>query len=182
MLALNRTPLRGVIRHIQRQVSLFHLAVLLIIALALVLPFKLALDLHQGVQGATADIPKPSAADLATLAIGATQYLVTLGIALIGLVGAALSERVLNLMHLSNPANRRMLYGGTTMAGLSLYTGFVAHEVILRAAADAIVRPQLELIIALHIAQLVELAVALLLIVFGIFRHLSHQQGVSDGH
>ena len=136
----------------------FRIVLGVVIAAGTIVPLLLWLPIHRGVSGAIVDTPKSSAIELATLATNATQYLVTLTTALCGVVGFILTRKD---SALTDQLLRRWsipLALGAVLLGVSLWTGFVVHQTVLQAAADAVMRDSLSSITTLHLVQLVELA------------------------
>lgn len=140
-------------------------------AAAIIVPLLLWVPIHRGVSGAIVDAPKSTAIELATLATNATQYLVTLTTALCGLVGFMLTRKGSDLGDKLSSRWRITLALGAICLGVSLWTGFVVHQLVLQAAADAVVRDSLSRVTALHLLQLAELAAGVALmgaaVVFG---------------
>lgn len=139
--------------------------------LAFIVPIVLFVPVHIGLKGAFVDSPKATAEDIARLAIGATQYLVTLATALFAAVGLMITGKISDLPHSLTWGWRITLTIALALLGLSLWTGFTVHQLILQAAADGVIRPALDRVLWLHMLQLIELAVAVALVGSTIVRH-----------
>ncbi len=146
-----------------RKSVLLVLASLVVVA-AFVVPVVVFWPVHVGLKGAIVDSPKAPATDLSDLAIGATEYLVTLAAALFGLVGLMMSGKISDMPRDLSPKWRMAIAAGVVLLALSLWTGFTVHQLVLESAADAVVRYTLDRTLGLHLLQLVELAAAVILI------------------
>jgi hypothetical protein len=121
-------------------------------------PLLLAIPVYRGLEGVFADDPPPTAGDLAKLAAESTEYLVTLASAVLGLFWILLSDRITELNDKLRPRWRAISVAGAICCAASLWTGFVALQVILQASADAVVRFALGWVKWLHFVQLLEIA------------------------
>jgi hypothetical protein len=116
------------------------------------------MPVYRGLEGVFVDDPMPTAGDLAKLAAESTEYLVTLATGVLGLFGLLMSEKVSELNDRLRPRWRRVAVVGAVACAASLWTGFVALQVILQATADAVVRFALGWVKWFHLVQLVEIA------------------------
>ncbi|HET6616525.1 MAG TPA: hypothetical protein VFH69_01805 [Gemmatimonadota bacterium] len=121
-------------------------------------PLLLAVPVYRGLEGVFVDDPMPTAGDLAKLAAESTEYLVTLASAVLGLFWLLMSDKVTELNDRLRPRWRAVAVAGALSCAASLWTGFVALQVILQASADAVVRFALGWVKWLHFVQLVEIA------------------------
>lgn len=135
-----------------------------VILVLFLLPAILALPIARGLENVIVDRPKATAGDLAATAMTATQYLVGLAGGVLGLLGLLMSDKVSNFSRRLGPRWRGVVAAGFLACAVSLWTGFVTLQLILRATADAVVRVSLERILWLHLFQFLELAVGLALI------------------
>jgi hypothetical protein len=139
------------------------LAVLAGVALFAV-PLLLAVPVYRGLEGVFVDDPMPTAGDLAKLAAESTEYLVTLATGVLGLFGLLMSEKISELKDRLRPRWRKVAVVGAISCAASLWTGFVALQVILQATADAVVRFALGWVKWFHLLQLVEIAIGFALL------------------
>jgi hypothetical protein len=129
----------------------------LFIVLAAVVPVIVGLCVFHGITGLS-DNPKPEAIDLANQVAGTTQYLLTLGTAVIGLVGFLMSEKVSGYWHGLTTSDHRSVLTGIIIVLLSLWTGLMALVSVLWLSRDAGVVIGLPYVLTLSFMQVLELA------------------------
>jgi hypothetical protein len=144
--------------------------IVVVLAVGLFAGVALAVPVFVGLESRVRDKPAAPPADLARQALSATQYLVTLATAVLGLIGLLLSEKLTNVRERLDERSRSRVFAGATVTGLSLLTGFMAMWVILRASADKLMRAALDWVLWLNLAQLVELGLGMALIGWSVLK------------
>lgn len=132
-------------------------------ALASLFPLVVLVFMVRGLEGSL-DEPMATSEELARLSVDATQYLVTLATAVLGLLGFLMSEKLLDFGRSLQPRSRHILAYGAVATGFSLWTGFVVIQVVLRDAAYGVIRLGLDWVLWLHFLQVAELAIGVALI------------------
>jgi len=115
----------------------------------------------RGIEGPSEHI---ASQELATQSLGGTEHLQTLAVAVLGLVGFLLSERLTPYWGLLSPTRRQLVGAGAVATVLSIVIGFIARLSVLSLSADSAVRAGLGVLIWLMGLQVLSLALGLLLI------------------
>lgn len=141
----------------------------LVIATALA-SFLWVAPVLEGISGLPPDDPKPEAASLATLVTDTTEFLITLGLALLTGIGFFLVSNSVRTSTMS-ASWRHTIAAGAIAAALSLLIGFVVMETIIHAAADALIRQHIRVLFRLQILQIISLSVGFGLVGLAIIKH-----------
>jgi hypothetical protein len=137
-----------------------------IVALGLVgivLPVVLAWHVLVGSLKGSAD-PVGESLLIAQQATDVTKYLLTLATGIVGLVGFLMSEKLTTYWKSLTASRRRWVILGAFLALISVWTGLVTLWTILDLTTMRLVRNQLDLVMWLHVIDVMELSLGVFVI------------------